>query len=126
MAQPTNVSVPKLNSQRAGPNWSALNSALPDDEVIITYNDLPAFGIRFTRVHINRLIAKGEFPAAIRLSTNRIGWSRRSIRDFVRGRSTVTSNQSKGHTPEARAKMRAAWERRRVPRTAECEAQPTA
>ena len=122
MAQSTGFSASKVNSGRSDPNWPALNSALPDDEVIITYNDLPAFGIKFTRVHINRLIAEGEFPAAIRLSKNRIGWSRQSIREFVRGRSTVANNHSKGHTPEARAKMRAAWVRRRAEREAEATA----
>ena len=41
----------------------------------VTYPDLARqHGITYTREHINRLINRGEFPASVQLSANRIAW----------------------------------------------------
>jgi len=44
------------------------------DNVFITYDDLASHGVRYTRVHLTRLMRKGLFPVAVRLSPNRIAW----------------------------------------------------
>lgn len=53
-------------------------TCLFEGDVIVTFKDLPAEGIKFSRVHLRRLIARGLFPAPIMLSPNRQGWGRRT------------------------------------------------
>jgi hypothetical protein len=43
-------------------------------EVFIPYDRLADHGIRYTRVHLRRLIARGLFPAPVMLSPNRLAW----------------------------------------------------
>lgn len=43
-------------------------------EIFITFPDLREHGISYCRVHLGRLMDKGEFPMAVRLSANRIAW----------------------------------------------------
>src|SRR5467141_489693 len=46
-----------------------------DDELFITYNQLPVYGVpKYSRVHIRRLIVSGLFPRPVMLSPNRIAW----------------------------------------------------
>jgi predicted DNA-binding transcriptional regulator AlpA len=46
-----------------------------DDDLFVSYEDLsPKHGIDFTRVHLRRLMAKGQFPPAYQLSPNRVAW----------------------------------------------------
>jgi predicted DNA-binding transcriptional regulator AlpA len=54
--------------------------------VFLTYPDLRDHGIKFTRVHINWLIARGQFPAAVWLSANRKVWIRSEIERFLASR----------------------------------------
>lgn len=42
--------------------------------VVVSYAGLRALGVRYSRVHLRRLTAKGRFPAPIQLSDNRIAW----------------------------------------------------
>jgi len=44
------------------------------EEVFLTFQQLPNHGIRFCRVHLNRMIDKGLFPQAVWLSSNRKAW----------------------------------------------------
>jgi prophage regulatory protein len=46
----------------------------PLGEVFVSYFDLRAHGITYTRVHLARMMRNGTFPASIRLSPNRIAW----------------------------------------------------
>jgi len=46
----------------------------PEDEVFVSYDQLATHGIKFTRVHIRRLISRGLFPAPVLLSPNRVAW----------------------------------------------------
>ncbi len=42
---------------------------------IISFDELePRKGIRYSRVHIARLVKAGGFPAPLQLSPKRIGW----------------------------------------------------
>lgn len=43
-------------------------------QTFLSYRQLREYGCPWTRVHINRLINAGGFPAPYQLSDNRIGW----------------------------------------------------
>jgi predicted DNA-binding transcriptional regulator AlpA len=45
----------------------------------LRYDDLRALGIKYSRVHLRRLMAAGRFPAAVQLSPNRIAWRQGDI-----------------------------------------------
>jgi len=62
---------------------------MPQPETYIAYDQLRALGIRYSRVHLRRLMAAGQFPAAVRLSPNRIGWRQRDIVEWDASRPTV-------------------------------------
>jgi predicted DNA-binding transcriptional regulator AlpA len=49
----------------------------------ITYPELQAYGIPYTRVHLNRLMAASKFPMAVKLGANRIAWTRHSIEHYL-------------------------------------------
>jgi prophage regulatory protein len=83
---------------------------------IILYKDLPTEA-RFCRVHLNRMIKRGEFPRPVRISANRIGWREADIDEFLANRPTAEPRLQGPHTEEAKAKMRAAWARRKAARS---------
>ncbi len=45
-----------------------------ETEIFVSFHELDQHGIKFCRIHLRRLIAKGSFPPAVRLSQNRIAW----------------------------------------------------
>ena len=58
---------------------AALTSSA-DDEVFITYHQLPDHGVpNYSRVHTRRLIARGLFPRPVMLSPNRIAWRKSDV-----------------------------------------------
>ncbi len=42
--------------------------------IFVPYPELKNHGIKYTRVHLNRLIARGLFPSPVQLTPNRIAW----------------------------------------------------
>jgi hypothetical protein len=58
------------------------SSAISSPE-IISFDQLPEYGVRFTRVHDRRLMKRGLFPAAIQVSANRIGWRLADIEHWI-------------------------------------------
>jgi predicted DNA-binding transcriptional regulator AlpA len=55
-------------------------------EIFIPYADLASHGIRYTRVHLRRLIARGQFPQAVLLSANRCAWRLSDIAHWKQSR----------------------------------------
>jgi prophage regulatory protein len=55
----------------------------------LSFFDLAPRGIKFTRQHIRRLIAEGEFPPARQLSSKRIGWLASEIDGWLASRPIV-------------------------------------
>ena len=49
------------------------------------------YGITYCRVHVNRLMERGEFPMAIKLSPNRIAWRAQEIEDWLASRPAARS-----------------------------------
>ena len=58
---------------------------MPTD-FFVTYPQLKERGVPYTRVHLNRLIDAGKFPAAVRLGENRIAWRARDIEAWAESR----------------------------------------
>jgi predicted DNA-binding transcriptional regulator AlpA len=57
-------------------------------EVFVTYPELrPQHGIRYTRLHLNRLEKRGLFPKARWLTSNRKCWLLSEIEEWKRTRS---------------------------------------
>lgn len=60
-----------------------------EDEIFVSYAELAAHGVPFTRVHLRRLAARGLFPLPIMLSANRIAWR---LSDLARWKATRPSS----------------------------------
>ena len=71
----------------------------------VTQADLKNFGIPFSRVHIARLVERGEFPPPFKLGANRNAWWESEIVDFLKRREASTRGLP---DPERSAKMREA------------------
>jgi prophage regulatory protein len=50
---------------------------------LLTFADLKARGIPWTRMHVGRLEAAGKFPLHINLGANSIAWFEDEIDDFL-------------------------------------------
>ena len=57
-------------------------------EIFVTFPELRDLGIPYCRLHINRLMARGQFPMAIWLSPNRKVWRLSEIERFKATRPT--------------------------------------
>ena len=70
----------------------------PNDEIeppttlrYVSYPDLKKFGIGYCRVHLRRLIDRGEFPAPVKLSKNRIAWRYADVVVWMASRETTAA-----------------------------------
>jgi predicted DNA-binding transcriptional regulator AlpA len=53
----------------------------------VTYPELPQYGVpKYSRKHLLDLQRRDQFPRALQLTPNRIGWSEISIQDWVASR----------------------------------------
>jgi predicted DNA-binding transcriptional regulator AlpA len=94
---------------------------LTDQDVILRYRDLRGHGITFAHNTIRHMIEDGRFPPALELSSMAIGWRLSDIENW-KANLPVRSRRPRPHSPETRAKMRAAWDRRRAQRNSGPEA----
>jgi prophage regulatory protein len=56
---------------------------------LLTFADLKARGIPWTRVHVGRLEAAGKFPQHIDLGENSIAWFEDEIDDFLEAKAAA-------------------------------------
>jgi prophage regulatory protein len=56
---------------------------------LVSYADLKARGINFSRVHLVRLEAAGKFPRHIDLGENKIAWFDDEIDDFIEAKAAA-------------------------------------
>jgi predicted DNA-binding transcriptional regulator AlpA len=47
--------------------------------LLVTYDQLGALGVPYSRVHLRRLVARRDFPNPIRLSPGRVAWKKADI-----------------------------------------------
>jgi predicted DNA-binding transcriptional regulator AlpA len=80
---------------------------------LLRWQDLPP-GAKFSRVHTNRLVVEGTYPAPIQLSKYRIAWWESEILHWLSTRPRVSRPaEPKRHTEAAKQKMKASWAARR-------------
>jgi len=69
-------------------------------KLLLSYRDLRAIGIQYSRCHINRLVDKGVFPKPIRLgggeNTGKAYWRLADVKRFIEERAVAS-----GHAPAA-------------------------
>jgi hypothetical protein len=83
-------------------------AALPHGAIIyISYDELRDHGVPWTRVHLNRLIEQGLFPAPHQLSTNRIAWTLDDLERWKASRPLARVPGVKGAAPQATAQQAA-------------------
>lgn len=58
---------------------------------VIDYKELADWGIKYTRVHLRRLIRAEKFPKPIQLSDNRIAWDEKAIEKWLASRPPANS-----------------------------------
>jgi hypothetical protein len=59
------------------------------DEIFVIYSDLPNYGIpRYSRKHLLDLMKRGQFPAAVQLSPNRVAWRASALQEWIASRPT--------------------------------------
>jgi prophage regulatory protein len=56
---------------------------------IVSFGELPDYGINFCRVHLARLENVGQFPRRIRLSARRIGWLKSELEAWITDRAAA-------------------------------------
>jgi len=54
--------------------------------ILLSFEQLRARGVPFTRVHINRMMEAGQFPRAVEISQNRIAWDASEIDAWIASR----------------------------------------
>jgi prophage regulatory protein len=69
--------------------------------VIVAYPQLRERGIPFSRVHLRRLIAAGDFPPPVQLGPHSIGWLAHEIDAWLDARADARSADAA--TPKSRA-----------------------
>jgi len=63
---------------------------------LLTFSDLKARGIPWTRMHVGRLEAAGKFPQHIDLGENSIAWFEDEIDDFIEAKATARDRGKRG------------------------------
>jgi prophage regulatory protein len=53
---------------------------------ILTFAELKARGVRFSRQHLSRLEAAGQFPARVQLGGCSVGWIEGEVDEWIRSR----------------------------------------
>jgi predicted DNA-binding transcriptional regulator AlpA len=64
----------------------SLSTAPPSTHKLVAFEELAAYGIRFSRVHVARLEQQGSFPRRVVLGGphgNFVAWVESEIRDYV-------------------------------------------
>jgi hypothetical protein len=55
--------------------------------VYVSYDELPVYGVpKYSRVHMYRLMRRGQFPAQVQITPNRVGWRLTSVSEWVGNR----------------------------------------
>jgi predicted DNA-binding transcriptional regulator AlpA len=58
-------------------------------EIYISFRELRQHGIQYCRLHVNRLVERGVFPAPVWFSSNRKLWRMSEIENWLATRGTA-------------------------------------
>jgi hypothetical protein len=72
-----------------------------DPDPFVSYKDLRDLGVPYCRLHLRRLIARNQFPAALQFSANRQYWKLSSIRQWQATRPTAVAYRRTGAGDDA-------------------------
>jgi len=61
---------------------------------LLTFSDLKARGMPWTRMHIGRLEAAGKFPRHIKVGANRIAWFEDEIDHFLEAKAAERNQRN--------------------------------
>jgi prophage regulatory protein len=50
---------------------------------LLSYNDLKAFGIPYSKSHLYYLMNRDEFPRPVKLSANTVAWDRDDVQMWI-------------------------------------------
>ena len=65
----------------------SLKAAINPQSIFVTYPQLPAYGVpSYSRVHLMRMMRRGQFPQQVQLSPNRVAWRVTDIVEWVSNR----------------------------------------
>jgi predicted DNA-binding transcriptional regulator AlpA len=56
------------------------------DDPFVTFAEFPEYSIKYTRLHILRLMRRGEFPRSHQITKNRVGWRRSELLGWLDSR----------------------------------------
>lgn len=59
--------------------------------VLVSYDNLKRMGILYSREHLRRLEAAGDFPKRLRLSPSRVAWKLCDIEEWIETRPVGTA-----------------------------------
>jgi prophage regulatory protein len=48
--------------------------------------------VPYSRVHIYRLIKRGQFPDRVRVGPNRVGWREAAVQEWIRSKVTASTD----------------------------------
>ena len=68
---------------------------------VVLSAQLPEYGIPYSRVHIDRLVKAGQFPAPFKLSANRNAWWESEILDLLESRAATRGSVDDARSAQA-------------------------
>jgi predicted DNA-binding transcriptional regulator AlpA len=72
-----------------------------DEDRFVSYGELAAHGIVYTRVHLRRLVLKRLFPAPVQMSANRIAWRMSDLAIWKASRPAAPTPKGEWESPTA-------------------------
>ena len=86
LARPAAVSNTAAAQPSEGRDFDSAEAARLHYRRLLDGEDLRALGIRYSRMHLRRLILAGQFPAPISLGENRRAWVADEVHAWIDGR----------------------------------------
>jgi prophage regulatory protein len=86
---------------------------------IVTFNELRAYGVLYSRTHISRMEKAGEFPKRVALGTYRVGWLESEIINWVRTQIAARSRELGTLGSAGKIKKKESKKKTRAPETEE-------
>jgi prophage regulatory protein len=86
---------------------------------IVTFNELRAYGVLYSRTHVDRLEKAGNFPKRVALGTFRMGWLESEIINYVRTQIATRSREPGALGSDGKIKKKGRTKKTRAPETEE-------
>jgi prophage regulatory protein len=86
LAQPAKIGSADAAQSSRGPGFDSAEAARSHYRRLLDADDLRALGIRYSRVHLHRLVQAQKFPAPIKLGLNRNAWVASEIHAWIDAR----------------------------------------